>query len=48
MGQGNFKIIFELNNFREIFYCGMTRLSNNNFAFLIQCQDTNLPWHDQT
>ena len=37
MGQGNFKKPFEFHNFSEIFYCGMTKLSNTNLDVFIQC-----------
>ena len=30
MGQLNFKKPFEVDNFSEIFYCGITRLRNTN------------------
>ena len=37
MGQLNFKKPFEFHNFNEIFYCGMTRLTNMNLGVFIQC-----------
>ena len=40
MGQPNFKKPFEFHSFSEIFYCGLTRLRNTNFAVFIQCQYT--------
>ena len=40
MGQHSFKKHFKFYNFREIFYCGMTRLRNTNLSVFIQCQYT--------
>ena len=40
MEQRNFKKPFELHNFSEIFYCGMTRLRNRNLRAFTQCQYT--------
>ena len=40
MGQRNFKKPFEFHSFSEIFYCGMTRLSNTNLSVFIQSQYT--------
>ena len=38
MGQSLFKKHSKFQNFDEIFYCGMTRLSNTNLDVFIQCQ----------
>ena len=38
MGQLNFKKPFEVDNFSEIFYCGITRLRNTNLDAFLQCQ----------
>ena len=40
MGQRNFKKHFKINNFSEIFYCGMTRLRNTILSVFMQCQHT--------
>ena len=38
MGQRDFKKPFEFQNFRKVFHCGTTRLSNTNLSVTIQCQ----------
>ena len=40
MGKGTFKEHFKFHNFKEIFYCDMTRLRNTNLNTFIQCQYT--------
>ena len=37
MGQSPFKKHSKFQNFHEIFYCGMTKLSNKNLDICIQC-----------
>ena len=40
MGQSLFKKYSEFQNFDELFYCGMTRLTDTNSDVFIQCQYT--------
>ena len=40
MGYRNFKKHFKFQDFREIFYCPMTRLRSTNLDVFIQCQYT--------
>ena len=40
MGQHNFNENFELHNLSEIFYFGMTKLTNMNLSVFIPCQYT--------
>ena len=42
MGQLNFKKPFEFHSFSEIFYCGMTRLSNTNLPAIMSVHKNHI------
>ena len=46
MGQSLFKKHSKFQNYDEIFYCGMTQVSNTNLDVLIQCQYTTI-WRNK-